>query len=281
MEKTRLLALCVATLVGLPLTGCGTRGANAPSADPERQSDAEYDLSRDAFYRSDPSGALNHARKAIELNEDNSHALYFASIIHLSFCSSERGLRDPDCSLPEAERYARLAIKADAQFRDAKNTLGAVLILERKCGDAILALEPLTKDQAYEASYLAWANLGWAQVLCGRLDAGIASLTNSVTEPRFCVGHFRLGVAYEKKGDLARAESSYTSAVNVESPDCQDLQDAWEARGRVRVRLGKTADARQDFEKCRDIAAESPTGKSCVQALVGIAPAQGGSAPAL
>jgi Tfp pilus assembly protein PilF len=84
------------------------------------------------------------------------------------------------------------------------------------------------------------------------------------------VGHYRLGIAYEKKGDLAAAEQSLTNAVTVEAPDCKNLQDAWQERARVRVQLGKIADARADFEKCREIAADSRAGKACIEALARI-----------
>jgi Tfp pilus assembly protein PilF len=103
--------------------------------------------------------------------------------------------------------------------------------------------------------------------MSGQVDQGIASLKNSITNPKFCVGHFHLGVAFEKKGDLPQAEASFTNAVTVDNPSCQNLQDAWEARARVRMKLGKVEDARADFQKCRDISAESSTGKNCVQAL--------------
>src|SRR5256885_1432104 len=82
----------------------------------------------------------------------------------------------PDCRLADAESYARKALKADDTFRDARNLLGQILILEKKYDEAIAMLEPLTKDPAYTANYLAWGNLGWAQVLGGQVDAGIASL---------------------------------------------------------------------------------------------------------
>src|SRR5262249_23924553 len=150
---------------------------------------------------------------------------------------------------------------------DARNLLGQVLILESKYEEAILTLRPLVNDPAYSASYLAWGNFGWAQVLSGALEAGIASLKNSVREPRFCVGHYRLGLAYEKRGEFALAETSLSKAVEVDSPDCQNLQDAWEARARVRLKLGRFADARADFEHCRDISSESQTGKACMQML--------------
>lgn len=236
----------------------------------QRQSEAEYDLARDLFYKNQPRPALDHCRRAIELDSENAQALYFASTIHLYFCSGRLELRDPDCRLNDAEAYVRRALRAKEGFREAKNTLGQVLILEKRYPEAIAVLEPLTQDPAFESSFLAWGNLGWAQVLAGRVDQGIESLKISITEPRFCVGHYRLGVAYEKKGDLASAEQSLTNAVTVDAPECRNLQDAWEERGRVRMQLGKAADARTDFEKCRDIAADSRSGKACVQALARI-----------
>ncbi|HEY4012758.1 MAG TPA: tetratricopeptide repeat protein [Polyangiaceae bacterium] len=249
---------------------CSARPANAPQGNLERQSDAEYDLARDDFFKGRPRSALDHCRKAIELNDQNANALYFASAIHLSFCSGDLELASPDCRLGDAENFVRRALRVNDTFREARNTLGQILILEKRYAEAIAVLTPLTQDPAFESNYLAWGNLGWAQVLSGHVDEGIASLKSSVTELRFCVGHYRLGVAYEKKGDFAAAEQSLTNAVTVEAPDCKNLQDAWEERAQVRMKLGKLADARADFQKCRDIGAESRAGKACVDALARI-----------
>lgn len=247
-------------------------GPNAQSA--ERQSEAEYDVARDLFYKGNPRGALDHALKAAELDDENHKALYFVSTVYLSFCAGPDEFRSPDCRLGDAERFARKAMDANAEFRDARNLLGQILILQKRYREAIAVLEPLTKDPAYAAAYLAWGNLGWAQVLAGDVDGGIASLRNAVTQPRFCVGHYRLGVAYEKRGDWARAEASFTDALSVDSPECRSLQDAWEARGRVRSRLGRASEAREDFEHCKEISGETTAGKSCARAM-GAAPAKG------
>jgi Tfp pilus assembly protein PilF len=254
---------------------CGTKGANAPGAQsPERQSEAEYDVAKEYFSKDQPRAALDHSRKAIELWDENTKALYLAAVIHLYFCSGNEGLSAPDCNLAEAEKYARQAVKLDDGFRDAKNALGNILVLEKKYSEAITVVEPLTRDPAYTASHLAWGNLGWAQTMNGAVDAGIASLKNAIAaQPKFCVGHFRLGMAYEKKQDFAQAEASLTNAIASDSPDCQRLQDAWEARGRVRMRLGKTAEARADYEKCKELASEAKTGKACI-AMLGAGPPQ-------
>jgi type IV pilus assembly protein PilF len=252
------------------VSACSGRGAHAPGVDPERQSEAEYDLARDYFYKGQPRLALDHCRKAVQLDDQNAKALYFASTIHLFFCSGKLEETDPDCRLADAEKYVREAIEVNPDFREAKNTLGQILILEKKYPQAMKVLEPLTRDPAFESSYLAWGNYGWAQVLAGQVDQGIESLKNAITEPRFCVGHYRLAIAYEKKGDLAAAEQSLTNALHVDAPECKNLQDAWQERAAVRMKLGKLADARADYEKCRDISADSLTGKRCVEALATI-----------
>ena len=270
-----------AVLLVANVTACaGGKGQQPGAQSPERQSDAEYDLARDLFQKGDPRLALDHIQKSLALNEENDRAYYLKAAILLAFCSGPQAFQAPDCKLDEVEKSARSAIKYNTDFRDAKNLLGQVLINQKKYREAIGILEPLTKDPAYVHPYFAWGNLGWAQVLDGQLDAGIASLKNAVTEPRFCVGHYRLGVGFEKKGDPGQAEQSFTSAVSVDDPQCTDLQDAWEARARVRLKLGKVGEARSDYERCIEISKETQTGKICVRELAklaGAATAAGGA----
>jgi type IV pilus assembly protein PilF len=271
MNRTLELRSMLALGVLAAAQACTPAANEGPQvASPQRQAASEYDLARDAFYKGHLREALNHAQLSNKLDDQNAKALYFTAVIYLGFCSAE-GETSPDCRIPTAEDFTRRAIKADAQFRDAKNALGQILIHENKYDEAIKLLEPLTKDPAYVANYLAWGNYGWALVLSGRTDEGIAALRNSITEPRFCVGQYRLGMAYEKKGDFVAAEQSFSDAVGVPSADCQTLQDAWFERARVRLKLGKTAEAEGDFARCRDIGAATDTGKGCAK-LAGNAP---------
>ena len=177
--------------------------------------------------------------RADTLDDTNVKALYFTAGIYLSFCSGDAGLGAPDCKMDQSESYVRKTLERDPHFREAENMLGNIMILEGKYKEAIVALEPLVKDPSYNASYLAWGNLGWAQVQSGRVDDGIASLRNAVTQPKFCVGFYRLGMAYKTKGDLKQAEQNFTTALQVDSPDCKNLQDAWRARGEVRLLGGQ------------------------------------------
>ncbi len=272
-------ALVLASALALATWGCPGNKGQPGAQSPERQSEAEYDLARDLFSKGNPRAALDHAQKAVSLNEDNEKAHYMVAVIYLSFCSTNQGWSAPDCRLAEAEKSARASLKANPQFRDAINMLAQILIDEKKCKEAIQVIEPLTRDAAYVHPFLAWGNLGWAQVCDGQLDQGIASLRNAITEPRFCVGHYRLGVAYEKKGDLRGAEEAFTNAVTAD-PQCEELQDAWEGRCGVRMRLGKAEDARKDCEKCQAISAQTATGKACAQRLQKLPAASGSQVPA-
>ena len=260
--RSFLLALAMASGIA-----CAPASGNPHAQSPERQSEAQYDLAREYFYKGHPREALDFALKADKLDDGNVKALYFTAAIYLEFCSGDRRLASPDCELNQAESYARKALDKDEHFRDARNLLGNVLILEKKYAEAITTLEPLVKDPSYNAPHLAWGNLGWAQVLDGHVDEGIASLRNAVTQPKFCVGFYRLGVAYEKKGDLASAEQNLTSALQVDSPDCQNLQDALLERGEVRLKLGRTDEACGDFGRCRDVSITTEPGRACAAAM--------------
>jgi Tfp pilus assembly protein PilF len=265
--------LCVAlvALAAACAIACGGNKATGGVHSPERQSDAEYDLAVDTYHKGEYRQALDHAIKAVELNDENAKANKFASELYVLFCDKGEDLTGPDCHIDQAERYARGAVKADPKFNDAKNTLGGVLLIEKKYKDAVELYQELVKDPTYEAMYLAWGNLGWAQVELGQLDDGIRSLKNSVTEPRFCVGYYRLGVAYERKGSFAEADANYSQALGNEA--CQKLQDGYAARARVRMALKKAPDARADLEKCSEIARETKTGKACSKMLATLVPA--------
>jgi Tfp pilus assembly protein PilF len=173
-----------------------------------------------------------------------------------------------DCRLPDAEKAARRAIELKADFREAKNTLGVVLIHEQKYDDAIAVLTPLANDILYQTPWDAWGNLGDAYLKKGKPDDAITALRRSVaSQPRFCVGNFRLGLAYEKKGDLGAARDALSRALETNSPECQSLQDAFEARARVYSKSKNCDLAKGDLEKCKDISADSPAGQRCVASL--------------
>jgi type IV pilus assembly protein PilF len=244
--------------------GCATaRGPSSPDA--ERQSDAEYDVARDLFFsRRDARGALAHVQQAVALNDQNADAYHFEALIYLSLCSASA----LDCRLLDAEDAARRAVKLRSDFLDAENTLGVILIQQKKYDEAIAVLQPLAGNILYQTPWDAWGNLGLAYLEKGKVNDAIEALRRSITvEPRFCVGNYRLGLAYEKKGDLSAAREAFSRALETDRPECQQLQDAFEARARVYSKSKNCDLARGDWEKCQKISMDSPAGRRCTASL--------------
>lgn len=243
------------------------RGAVA-SADPERESVAEYDIAKDLFLsRRQPREALSHVLKAIELDDENADAEHLAALIYLYFCAASTD----ECRLGEAESHARRAVDLKSDFREARNTLGVVLVHEKKYDEAIAALVPLANDILYSTPETAWGNLGWAYLLKGDADKAVEALQRSIAlQPEFCVGAYRLGLALEKKGDDKAAREAFSRAVETDRSECKQMQDAFRERGRVAMRLGDRDAARTDLERCRSLAADSEAGKECTAMLATI-----------
>jgi len=247
------------------LAGCLGGGSDSGPAD--ARSVAEYDVARDLFSKGQFRESLVKVEEALEFDSTNADAAYLGSVIMLAFCA--RDAASTDCRFNEAERYAKKAIEANADMRDAKNTLGVILVHEKRYDEAIAVLKPLAEDIFYGAPQNSWGNLGWAYLEKGEADLAIDALRRSVAaQPAFCVGHYRLGLAFEKKGEMQAAREALSRAIEVDRPECRGLQDAWEARARVASKQGAADDARSDYQHCEEIAPNTPLGRKCAAAAL-------------
>ncbi|XXT22184.1 tetratricopeptide repeat protein [Sorangium sp. So ce429] len=253
-----------APFASLALAACG--GAQQAAQADETRSLAEYDLARDAFQHGRLREALAHIEEALSLDDDNAEAAYLGAVILLGFCAGD--VRSSDCRFDSAEKMARRALDANPEMRDAKNTLGVILVHQGRYDEAIAVLKPLTEDILYASPEKSWGNLGWAYLLKGSNDEAIDALRRAVAaQPLFCVGQYRLGLAYEKRGELDLAREAFTRAVETDQPECRRLQDAFDARARVAEKRGLVDEARADLERCREIAATTPVGQRCAAQL--------------
>jgi type IV pilus assembly protein PilF len=256
----RALALALPAALTLA-AGCFGSSSGKPGTDPTAMSRSEYDMASDLWLRQGRRReALEHALEAAELDDDNFEAAHLVALIYLDFCRES-----PDeCRLPEAEQYARRALEIEPEFREAKNTLGVVLIHQQRYPEAIRVLKPLTADILYQTPENAWGNLGWAYLESGQLKRAIEALRRSVAaQPLFCVGNYRLGVAYEKSGQPRRALEALSQAIETDDPRCRRLQVAFAARARVRMKLGELEAAREDLEQCTKMAKSTDAGEEC------------------
>lgn len=252
--------LVTLTLLASASSGCASTNSVA-GQDSERRSESEYDLARDAWLRrGDARQGLAHTLKALELDSDNADAHHLAALLYLDLC---RLPPSTQCRLDEARIHADTALRLRSDYREARNTLGVILIHRKRPADAVTTLKPLTTDILYSTPENAWGNLGWAYLELGALDDAIAALERSIAaQPRFCVGHFRLGQARERKGLKEGAIEAYTQALEAD-PRCRSLQEAYLARARLSVDLGRIEPARLDLDECVRRARESQTGKEC------------------
>ncbi len=254
-----------AGMVGLALSACAQRNPNGVpnGADPEKVSRAEYDLAQDEWKHGRLRSAMDHAIKASEADDMHAEAQHFVAILFLALCQTEG-----DCRFEEAEKYAKKSVAADPEYRPAKHTLGMILVTEKKWDEAIAVLQPLAEDIIYKTPELAWYDLGGAFLGKGDPDKAIDALSKAVAlKPTFCWANYRLGLAYEKKGMLDLAAKELTEAVEPADPACRNLQDAYEARGRVLARLGKKAEAKADFTLCVQLSPATASGKACRSSL--------------
>lgn len=226
-------------------------------------SESEYDIARDLWLRQGKAReALEHALKAAELDAENADAAHLVALLYLDFCSRSAD----DCRLDAAEASARRALKERSDYREARNTLGVILIHQKKYPEAIEILLPLTGDILYETPENAWGNLGWAYLEKGALDRAIDALRRAVAvQPMFCVGHYRLGEAYLRKRQPALATEAFTAALTVEEPGCRQLQVAHLGRAQAELSLGHSAEALADLERCVALAKATPAGKECAE----------------
>ncbi|MCA9618376.1 MAG: tetratricopeptide repeat protein [Myxococcales bacterium] len=257
------MKLGLGLVMALGMLAMGCMGASQEDA---KVAQAEYGLANDAFARSSYREALDHVEKALEADEENAEAAYLGAMIYLVFCASDD--TSPDCRYDQAEAYARKALEADPNMRDATNVLGVILVHRGEAAEAAKILDPLAHDMLYRSPEKAWGNLGWAHLEAGQVDEAIPALRRSVAaQPLFCVGHYRLGLAYEKKGEMEAASQAFSRAVSIEEGDCGRLQDAFWGLARVSEKLGRVAVARENLEQCQKLAAVSEVGKKCATKL--------------
>lgn len=263
--------LAIAAGALLALTALGTGGCAAREADPEqaKRGRAQYELAMDAFTRGSYRESLGHVKTALQNDPYSADSAYLGAMILLVFCADDES--SPDCRYQEAEEFVHKALVLDPEMRDAKNVLGVVLIHRGRPQEAVRILEPLSQDMLYRSPEKSWGNLGWAYLEAGRVAEAIAALQRSVAaQPLFCVGHYRLGLAYEQKKEYAAARQALTRAVAIEQGACNRLQAAFFARARVNKELGHSAEAAKDLQRCRDLAAATETGRRCAAALRGL-----------
>jgi type IV pilus assembly protein PilF len=240
------------------------------SPDDADRSIKQYDLAVGLQQEGNSPGAFKTLYKALEYNPHNAKAHLL--LAHLFLLSRDD---NPERFDHEAEAQFRTVLDIQASeyaspetlASEAHNGLGVLYIHQGRLTEAVKELDSAVADLFNRDAYMAWGNLGWAYLELHNYPKAIDALVRSVRLRRdFCVGHFRLGRAYLATREYAKAEQSFTSALEADRR-CDGFQDAWHLRGEARMNLGNREDARTDFERCVELQPKTEEGKACSRFL--------------
>lgn len=230
----------------------------------------QYELAVGLQQEGNQPGAFKTLYKALEYDPNNPRAHLL--LAHLFLVSRED---DPTRYDREAEQHFRKVLEIqsgpdasqETLASEARNGLGVLYIHQGRHQEAVKELDLAVADLFNRDAYMAWGNLGWAYLQLHNYPKAIDALVRAVRLRRdFCVGHFRLGRAYLATREFAKAEQSFTSAIEADRR-CESFQDAWHYRGEARMNLGNREDARTDFERCVEVQPKSEAGQACSRYL--------------
>ncbi|MGB5366259.1 MAG: tetratricopeptide repeat protein [Polyangiales bacterium] len=239
--------------------GCVTPSA-AGTPDGER-SYREFQLAASLRDEGQTAGAIEHLRKALELDPENAEAHLL-----LGFIQMERR------TYQNAEPHLATAIKllekqsAGSTLAEARNIYGLCLIELGRYDDAVVVLRESASDELNAAPHLAWGNLGLAQFHLAEYQETVTSTMEAVRiQPRFCVGYYTMARAFWHLQQLKDAERALVGALEADAScsNSVELQGAWRLRGEVRARLGHRRDAVADLERCVELDPYSNDGRMC------------------
>ncbi|MGB0680101.1 MAG: tetratricopeptide repeat protein [Polyangiales bacterium] len=243
--------------------------AHTPAAADIDRSVREFELAASLRAEGSIPGALQHLERALKYDPDNARAQLLLGLIHLQ-------RRD----LPLAETHVRRAVDILHKRSDlgslraeAHNLLGVVLVRRGQRQAAVQHFRKAANDPLNVAPFYAWGNLGWAHFLRGAHRPAIQALRHAVhLQPRFCVGHYRLGRVYHVQRQWRAAEKALTAALQADARCQQHYQQAWALRAATRASMGLQDESIADLERCVEISKNTKVGQSCERDLQNKAP---------
>jgi tetratricopeptide (TPR) repeat protein len=240
--------------------GCVTTSA-AGTPDGER-SYREFQLAASLRDEGQTASAIEHLRKALELDPENAEAHLLLGFIQME----RRTYQNAEPHLATAIELLEKQQSGGSTLAEARNIYGLCLMELGRYEEAVAVLRESASDELNSAPHLAWGNLGLAQFHLAEYQETVTSTMEAVRiQPRFCVGYYTMARAFWRLQQLKDAERALVGALEAD-PSCSDsveLQGAWRLRGEVRARLGHRRDAVADLERCVELDPYSNDGRMC------------------
>lgn len=240
--------------------GCVTTSASG-TPDGER-SYREFQLAASLRDEGQTASAIEHLRKAIQLDPKNAEAHLLLGFIQME----RRTYQNAETHLATAIELLQKQQSGGSTLAEARNIYGLCLIELGRYDEAVAVLRESATDELNAAPHLAWGNLGLAQFYLAEYQETVSSTMEAVRiQPRFCVGYYTMARAFWRLQQLKDAERALVGALGAD-PSCSksvELQGAWRLRGEVRARLGHRRDAVADLERCVELDPYSNDGRMC------------------
>jgi len=212
-------------------------------------SQTQIDIGHEHLKHSRWRAALQVFEGVIRVNEGARDAHYGAALAYIQLGQ-----------LALAEEQLRNAIKADADWSVAKNSLASLLVDQNRCDEAIKLLEKVRADIMYPTPWYADFHFARAMACRGQRAEAVLGLQKLVTgRPEFCAGYLKLAefAVVEKQFEVAlRGCEQFQSvcegnkrikAYLTEEHSC--MCDFW--AGRAHLGLGDIESGRSEFLSCR------------------------------
>jgi type IV pilus biogenesis/stability protein PilW len=241
----------VALLLGL---GLAPAAVGCSSAEVEQQkrvekADFHYRLANGYFHSGSVDLAIRELISALDVAPMHADSRYLYGFILFGRKRYE-----------EASEHFRKALQAKPDFYAARNILGATYIEMERYYDAIATLEALTREPRYTTPYHAYNNLGLAYLRQGDLKQAEKNFRMAVfVNPKFCQGYRNLGTVSMAQRDYTGAVEHMTEAVNR----CPRYAELHLQFGEALEAARRFDDADKAFQRCAELAGETPIGRRC------------------
>jgi type IV pilus assembly protein PilF len=239
--------------------------AGASQQDVER-SMREFELADQLRKEGSTAAAVEHLRKAIDLDPKNGRAHALLGLIVMlrgDHLTAVGHLRSGEKHLEQDE-----SVGAPRALAETRNWLGIALMQVQRYDEAAEVLRKSATDLSNSAPHTAWGNLGIALLEKQEYAEAMEALQQAVRmQPRFCLGYYNMGRIHVAREELPAAEEALTHALEADE-DCADrYQAAYRLRGEVRAHLGRHEDAVADLERCVEISPRSADAGACRRLL--------------
>ena len=162
-NRARIAAgLCA---LALAVSGCATGGGAEKQADAARRANSHLAIGVDHLSNGRSALALREFLAAEELDPKNARIQYALGDAYLA-----RGKRG------DAERHLRRALELYAGHHDARLSLSALLLTERRYVEAVAECELLVDDPTFAEPWRALTNQAWAEFKLGETEAARRNL---------------------------------------------------------------------------------------------------------